>query len=160
MNIFEFIGPFLIFLIPVVIKSFAEKQKANKKQNERNINGNLSKERNAVGLENIEAIPPMKDDFGKNIKEKKERVIKHKVNEKIKSEIKKAKENKVEQNKKYEVNIEKEPKATLKISKNDKIKKNEIGSDNIQLKFDKESIVKGIVMSEILSSPKALKGKK
>ncbi len=41
----------------------------------------------------------------------------------------------------------------------DVIKQNEIGLQNINLSFKKEDLVKGIIMSEILSKPKGLQKK-
>lgn len=149
MDIFELIVPFLIFLVPMMIKSFFDKKKADAKQEEKNMNQgkeDVSKEKDTDELDRRIPIPSLTEHIKKNIEDRANKELERKT--------------KVEkQNKKYKNNVTDKPKTSLNIIKDDEIRSNEIGLDRTKLKLNKNDLVKGIVMSEILSPPKALKGR-
>jgi len=165
MDILDLIFPLLILLGPALLKSFSDKKKVEKQRNTQSID---NKNRDKEEVKKIEKSPvqarinEVKRTLDRKLNtqnpsdsEKKlstERNISKRVDEEeLISRV--TKERRSED--RYKVNEEKQ----RVVRNRDAIKDNEIGNNDIDLKFNKRELVKGIIMSEILSPPKALKNK-
>jgi len=177
MDFLDLIFPLLILLGPAIFRSINQKNKVEKKNAKKaqtNVEQKVSKK------ENVKNIPDYYDRFEKkskkdslrrdeekNIKEEKRITEEERIKElKRKREIYANSEKKLTRNKKSRSKIDEEEIISGRnrsIKRNiglDYIKQEEIGRDDIDLRFDKTQLVQGIILSEVLSKPKALEKKK
>ncbi|MBS4536897.1 hypothetical protein GOQ27_00390 [Clostridium sp. D2Q-11] len=165
MDILDLIFPLLILLGPALLKSFSDKNKVEKQRNTQSID---NKNRDKEEVKKIEKSPVQA-----RINEVK-RTLDRKLNTQnpSDSERKLSAERNITKRVDEEELISRVTKERRSVDRNkvneqkqrvvrnkDVIKDNEIGNNDIDLKFDKRELVKGIIMSEILSPPKALKNK-
>lgn len=183
MDFLDLIFPLLILLGPAIFRSISQKNKAEKKNARKTMSNS---EQRLSKKENVNNIPKYYERFEKKPKSMEERKLKptisrkdeerHITEERHISEEEKIKELKAKRqnyadsekqlirNKNIRNKINEEDIISNRKRKNnielDYIKCEEIGSQDIDLRFDKKQLVQGIILSEILSKPKALAKKK
>lgn len=145
MDIFGAFIPFLFVIITIVAKTFSDKEKISKEEIHKKINTTIEKQRKTIKSYTDQAFDSINNSTKKTEVKKEVKLENKKIVEKV--------EKKVNKPKKVETPI-----MATSIIENSEIKREEI-KDNIGLEFNKKDIVKGIVMAEILSPPKALRNK-